>query len=55
MYQKFRWVMYSLGIRTIFESIKSSEVFTVVFKKQDKPKAEKANQRGERSPERKGY
>lgn len=30
------------GIRTIFESIKSSEVFTVVFKKQDKPKTKKA-------------
>lgn len=29
------------GIRTIFESIKSSEVFTVVFKKQDKPKTKK--------------
>ena len=29
------------GIRTIFESIKSSEVFTVVFKKQDKAKAKK--------------
>lgn len=30
------------GIRTIFEKIKSSEVFTVVFKKQDKPKTKKA-------------
>ena len=30
------------GIRTIFDSIKSSEVFTVVFKKQDKPKTKKA-------------
>lgn len=30
------------GIRTIFESIKSSEVFTVVFTKQDKPKTKKA-------------
>lgn len=30
------------GIRTIFENIKSSEVFTVVFKKQDKPKTKKA-------------
>ena len=30
------------GIRTIFEHIKSSEVFTVVFKKQDKPKSKKA-------------
>lgn len=30
------------GIRTIFESIKSSEVFTVVFKKQDKEKTKKA-------------
>lgn len=30
------------GIRTIFESIKSSEVFTVVFKKQDKTKTKKA-------------
>lgn len=30
------------GIRTIFEAIKSSEVFTVVFKKQDKPKTKKA-------------
>lgn len=30
------------GIRTIFENIKSSEVFTVVFKKQDKPKTRKA-------------
>lgn len=30
------------GIRTIFEGIKSSEVFTVVFKKQDKPKTKKA-------------
>lgn len=30
------------GIRTIFERIKSSEVFTVVFKKQDKPKTKKA-------------
>lgn len=29
------------GIRTIFESIKSSEVFTVVFKKQDKPKTKR--------------
>lgn len=29
------------GIRTIFEGIKSSEVFTVVFKKQDKPKTKK--------------
>lgn len=29
------------GIRTIFEGIKSSEVFTVVFKKQDKPKSKK--------------
>lgn len=30
------------GIRTIFEGIKSSEVFTVVFKKQDTPKSKKA-------------
>ena len=30
------------GIRTIFENIKSSEVFTVVFKKQNKPKTKKA-------------
>lgn len=30
------------GIRTIFEGIKSSEVFTVVFQKQDKPKSKKA-------------
>lgn len=30
------------GIRTIFENIKSSEVFTVVFKKHDKPKTKKA-------------
>lgn len=30
------------GIRTIFENIKSSEVFTVVFKKQDKLKTKKA-------------
>ena len=30
------------GIRTIFENIRSSEVFTVVFKKQDKPKTKKA-------------
>ena len=30
------------GIRTIFENIKSSEVFTVIFKKQDKPKTKKA-------------
>lgn len=30
------------GIRTVFENIKSSEVFTVVFKKQDKPKTKKA-------------
>lgn len=29
------------GIRTIFESVKSSEVFTVVFKKQGKPKTKK--------------
>lgn len=29
------------GIRTIFEGIKSSEVFTVVFKKQDKVKPKK--------------
>jgi uncharacterized protein (DUF2147 family) len=29
------------GIRTIFESIKSSEVFTVVFTKQDKAKTKK--------------
>ena len=29
------------GIRTIFESIKSSEVFTVVFKTQDKAKTKK--------------
>lgn len=41
------------GIRTIFENIKSSEVFTVVFKKQDKPKtlkqieSERNAQRGE--------
>lgn len=41
------------GIRTIFENIKSSEVFTVVFKKQDKPKtlkqieSERNTQRGE--------
>lgn len=41
------------GIRTIFEGIKSSEVFTVKFKKQDKPKTkkqffeERANQRAE--------
>lgn len=32
----------TLGIRTIFENIKSSEVFTVVFKKQDEPKTKKA-------------
>lgn len=30
------------GIRTIFEGIKSSEVFTVVFKTQDKPKTKRA-------------
>ena len=30
------------GIRTIFENIKTSEVFTVVFKNQDKPKTKKA-------------
>ncbi len=30
------------GIRTIFEGIKSSEVFTVVFQKQDKLKSKKA-------------
>lgn len=30
------------GIRTIFGNIKSSEAFTVVFKKQDKPKTKKA-------------
>lgn len=29
------------GIRTIFDGIKSSEVFCVVFKKQDKPKTRK--------------
>ena len=29
------------GIRTIFEGIKSSEVFTIVFKKQDKAKTKK--------------
>lgn len=29
------------GIRTIFENIKSSKVFTVVFKKQDKPKTKR--------------
>lgn len=29
------------GIRTIFEGIKSSEVFTVIFLKQDKPKTKK--------------
>ena len=29
------------GIRTIFEGIKSSEVFTVVFQKQDKAKTKK--------------
>lgn len=29
------------GIRTIFESIHSGQVFTVVFKKQDKPKSKK--------------
>jgi hypothetical protein len=29
------------GIRTIFEGIKSSEVFTVIFKKQDKAKTKK--------------
>ena len=29
------------GIRTIFENIKSSEVFTVVFKEQDKPRTKK--------------
>lgn len=32
----------NLGIRSIFENIKSSKVFTVVFKKQDKPKSRKA-------------
>ena len=31
----------TVGIRTVFEGIKSSEVFTVVFKKQDKPKTKK--------------
>lgn len=31
----------TLGIRSIFESIKSSEVFTVVFKKQGKSKTKK--------------
>lgn len=31
----------TLGIRSIFESIKSSEVFTVVFKKQDRAKTKK--------------
>lgn len=31
----------TLGIRTIFENIKSSEVFTVVFTKQDKAKTKK--------------
>lgn len=31
----------TLGIRSIFESIKSSEVFTVVFKKQGKAKTKK--------------
>lgn len=31
----------TLGIRTIFEGIKSSEVFTVVFQKQDKAKTKK--------------
>lgn len=30
------------GIRTIFEGIHSGQVFTVVFKKQDKPKTKKA-------------
>lgn len=41
------------GIRTIFEGIKSSEVFTVTFRKQDKAKTkkqfleERANQRAE--------
>ena len=29
------------GIRTIFEGIRSSEVFTIVFKKQDKAKTKK--------------
>nr|DAR32398.1 MAG TPA: Transcription elongation factor S-II factor, TRANSCRIPTION [Bacteriophage sp.] len=29
------------GIRTIWEGIRSSEVFTVIFKKQDKPKTKK--------------
>lgn len=31
----------TLGIRSIFESIHSSKVFTVCFKKQDKPKSKK--------------
>lgn len=32
----------TIGIRALFENIKSSEVFTIVFKKQDKPKTKKA-------------
>lgn len=31
----------TLGIRTIFENIHSSQVFTICFKKQDKPKSKK--------------
>ncbi len=32
----------TLGIRTIFENIHSGQVFTVCFKKQDKPRSKKA-------------
>lgn len=39
------------GIRTIFESIKSSEVFTVVFKKQGEPKT-KEQYKSERDKQR---
>lgn len=34
----------SLGIRSIFDSIHTPQVFTVCFKKQDKPKSQKALQ-----------
>lgn len=41
------------GIRTIFEGIKSSEVFTVVFQKQDKAKTKKQYE-AEREAQRQG-
>lgn len=42
------------GIRTIFEGIKSSEVFTVVFQKQDKAKTKKQYEAEEGSTKTRG-